>query len=119
MNRIEGLVDDVDLRMEYRAEVLRRFRRDGCMIPAQLSRAASCIVQRGQPRPEPVNSSFWFGVGYHPWWYRSLRKAVTRFNKDLSFSDLVRNAKPNVGHIRVNIAWKNSLPATSSLIQRS
>ena len=85
------------------------------MIP--VPRALSYIAQREKPCSEPSNL-FWFPVGYHPWWYRTMRKAVGRFNNDPSFSALVRNAKPSVGQIRVKIAWKNSLPATSSLIQQ-
>ena len=101
----------------YRVELIERLKNDGCVVPpkqgvqvGKANLALSCLA------PKTV---FWLSLGYHPWWYRTVKRAASRFNNDCSFSSMLSSAVPSWQNSIVKIAWKNALPQTQMLIQKA
>ena len=63
-----------------------------------------------------VCKMIWLPFSYHPWWYRTAKKALARWNADVGNSSLLSCAVPNLINTRVRFAWKNFLPSTANLL---
>ena len=59
---------------------------------------------------------FWLPIGYHPWWYRQIRKAIACINRDVSINCLLKMAVGSWDLPNIRIAWKNMLPSTDNLL---
>ena len=120
LNRIDVLTTIPEAISVYKDEVKRRLKRDGCIVPLSSSSSfSSTPVSRGHSRGRSVHV-LWWPLGHHPWWYRLIKRALHRFNKDVSMSSLLGMAIPRTREkpVSVKVAWKNFLPKTQSLLQR-
>ena len=95
LKRLEKLTTCSDALPVYRAELLRRFSVDNCIVPRQ--QLHGMFSGKRKPRHGKV---FWFPISFHPWWQRILSKAIARFNKDRAMSSLLAMA--------TNSKWFNS-----------
>ena len=113
LNRIEALSSSSEAKCEYRIELTKRLMHDGCLIPtvSTFSRKVSAVLGA---RPTPTN--LWLSVGYHPWWYKHVRKMVGRINRDPALRSLLCASSHSFNNPVVRVAWKNMLPSVDRLL---
>ena len=89
---------------EYRIELITRLKHDGCLLNTSLGARRSL---HGKPVFQ-----LWLPLGYHPWWYRKLKCAISSLNKDSGPLSLWNFRENSCGTADVRLAWKNMLPST-------
>ena len=109
LRRIGALSHSLEAKNEYEIELTKRLENDGCLLVPQ----RVCRVLRSKPDIFVL----WLPVGYHPWWYRKLKRAIARLNRDKGLSCLWNFSNHFVGQPVVRLAWKNMLPSTDKLLQ--
>ena len=93
-------------------EMFARLRSDGCFVPAFAESSSKMLARK------PSARAVWLPLGYHPWWCKTVKKAVARINNDTSFQSLLSMASPDLAKARIRIAWRNMLPCNQTLFQR-
>ena len=94
-----------------RNELLKGLRKDGCFLPTIKSARDGVVSKRFSS-----SLNLWLPLGYHPWWYRQVKRALARMNNDVGLNTLLKMAvKWNLP--TVHVAWKNMLPSTDNLLR--
>ena len=112
LKHADELTSSKDALCDYRKVLTDRLICNGCMVPSFDACGSHVRSRNFMP-----SSIFWFPVGFHPWWHRQVRRAITRWNRDTTTNQLLLMAVGTWRHPRVRIAWKNMLPSTQSLLQ--
>ena len=110
LERVGGLSSSAEGEDEYQCELIRRLKLDGCNVPSFGSGERVSATMGAKP------FVLWLPLGYHPWWYKKVKKALWRLNRDASVSVLLDRLFVN-GLPSVKVAWKNMLPSTDKLLQ--
>ena len=110
--RAELLTNSSEALCEYKSVLTSRLRNDGCLVPSGMERHRGLSALNCRE-----SKMFWLPLGFHPWWYRQVRKALTRMNSNSSLTCLLPMAVKAWKHPRVRLAWKNMLPNTQILLQ--
>ena len=112
INGIAKVTGNPEVVKEYQDEVRIRLKNDGCFVPTTVDstqcRKRRCVVPR---------ETVWLPISYHPWWHRSVVKAVRRLNNEPGFAALLEMAMPKHNKTVLKVAWKNMLPSTGELVQ--
>ena len=95
----------------YNAELLRRLYNDGCLVHLTHNKNMKSLKRVSR------SSMLWLPMGYHPWWCRQMKRAVSRMNNDASLNSLLRMAVGSGNLPTVRVSWKNMLPSTDTLLQ--
>ena len=110
MKNVASITTSSEAVKEYQFELAIRLRNDGCLLPS-LEAGRAYAVMGARP------FVLWLPLGYHPWWYRKVKKALTRLNCDHGLSNLLSMAVKSWTNPTVRVAWKNMLPSTDKLLQ--
>ena len=111
LKRVNTLTSSGDAVCEYTDELLKRLREDGCFLPTTKSARDGVVSKRFSS-----SLNLWLPLGYHPWWYRQVKRALARMNNDVGLNTLLKMAvKWNLP--TVHVTWKNMLPSTDNLLR--
>ena len=81
IKNLKLLTNSEDVAQMHIQEFQRRLYRDDCVVPCNESLAHRHAVLHARVGKKS-GSVLWLPFSYHPWWYRSTKKALARWNAD-------------------------------------
>ena len=78
----------------------------------------SCYRTKKRPLKPMRNTdlNIWFTIGYHPCWRRAASTAMRKFSNQPHWASTIAHLFKR--KVNVRIAWKNRIPAISSILQK-